>query len=128
MTLENLTEVIPLFASFVVCGVGGKDGPWFEPLWDLLAMVDSPVRLVLWGLETLSFLPKMLSFGTLFWFCIFSQIFLCKYVHLSINKCYCKSDLSFHCLLTKKSYIWSVLMTSWTNLQYSFLKAGAIRL
>lgn len=30
----------------------------------------------LWGLETLSFLPKMLSFGTLFWFCIFSDFSL----------------------------------------------------
>ena len=36
------------------------------------------------GTKTLSFLPKMLSFGTLFRFCIFSQIFLCKYVHLSL--------------------------------------------
>lgn len=30
------------------------------------------------------FLTTMLSFGTLFWLCIFSQIFLCKYVHLSL--------------------------------------------
>lgn len=46
MTLENLTEVVPLvslFASVVVCEAGGKDWPWFGPLWDLLAMVDSPV-------------------------------------------------------------------------------------
>lgn len=106
VTLENLTEVVPLvslFASVVVCGAGEKDGPWFGPLWDLLATVDSLVRLVLWGLETLSFFYLKCSFGTLFWFCIFSQIFLCKYVHLSINKCYCKSDFSFHCLLTKKA-------------------------
>lgn len=114
----------------ICCGLWGwRERPWFGPLWNLLAMIDSLVRIVLWGLETLFFFFYLkCSFGTLFWFCIFSQIFLCKYVYLSINKCYCKSDFSFHCLLIKKSYIWSVLMTSWTNLRYSFLKAGAIRL
>lgn len=32
-----------LIASVVVCETGGKDWLWFGPLWNLLAMVDSPV-------------------------------------------------------------------------------------
>lgn len=36
------------------------------------------------GTKITFFLTTMLSFGTLFWLCIFSQIFLCKYVHLSL--------------------------------------------
>lgn len=38
-----VVSLVSLFASVLVCEAGGKDQPWFVPLWDLLAVAHGHV-------------------------------------------------------------------------------------
>lgn len=79
-----VVSLASLFASVLVYEAGGKGPALGCATLGSSSSGTWSCWFGLWGLKTLSFLPELLSFGTLLRFCIFSQTFLCKYVHLSL--------------------------------------------